>query len=65
MPAQEFYVEGIIQINITIFKSWWKVLFVSGTEIPAKRVCPYTFKVPGLHGFPRNFNLSFDLEGIL
>lgn len=50
MPAQEFYVEGVIQINITICKSWWKVLFVSSAEIPAKRVCPYTFKVPGLHG---------------
>lgn len=50
MPAQEFYVEGIIQINITICKSLWKVLFVSNAEIPTKRVCPYTFKVPGLRG---------------
>lgn len=50
MSAQEFYVEEIIQINITICKSWWKVLLVSSAEIPAKRVCPYTFKSPGLHG---------------
>lgn len=33
MSVRELYVKGIIQINITLCKSWWKVLFVSNAKI--------------------------------